>query len=178
MTGIEWDRTFVWLSGAFPQWRTSKVTSAIWYDEVGKQFSQLEFQESVRRILAINPSPFPPGVFEIKGDILRHSGRATPLPDLAWEKIMKLAARGEAALSVDLPEAAQIAVNACGGLKQIGLTEFDRLPWLKKEFVACYTQAINSGKCEPIFEISKRRAEALPPAIGAVVAQITQGKGI
>ncbi len=119
---------------------------------------------------------FPPGVFEIKSEMEKLAGTAVLPGELVWDTIMVLARRGKTDLSSDLPEAAMIAVRSCGGLRQIGLTDLDRLPWLKKDFLSCYTQAIAHGKCEPIYAINNRQTEALPAPVKQLVTSVIESQ--
>lgn len=66
MNTIEWDKCFIEFSCKFPSWRPSRVTSGTWYKELGQGISARVFEKVVHRLMDANPSPFPPGIFEIK----------------------------------------------------------------------------------------------------------------
>lgn len=171
MNRIEWDKCFLWLAASFPQWQTTIATSAAWYDEIGKLIEAAEFKKGVRLVMAKKPSPFPPGVFEIKAALVE--GELPPPGEEIWEQVMTLCRRGLTKFPEDWPKQAAIAVRACGGLQQIGVTELDKLVWLRKEFLACYTQAVNTGKAESILELSPREFEKLPEGVRTLTTNLS-----
>lgn len=65
-----------WLLAVFPSWNPDAATSLAWYDEL-KNFQPMAVKDAVKQIRAVEPSSFPPGVFEIKNTILVN--RATTL---------------------------------------------------------------------------------------------------
>lgn len=179
MTPSEWDNCFIWLCSAYTQWKVSKITSSIWYDEIGRFCSLEEFKNAVREFGRKNPSPFPPGVFQIKAEIEKKNKPQLPLPEVVWDRLVKNSSRGDYRIPEDLPEATLDAVRAIGGMNAIGMSSLDGLVWLKKEFVACYNQLIDRGQCEPIIAITTRRADELL-ASKNILKQIEQksNKGI
>ncbi len=60
----EMDKFTIWLAGAFPSWKPDKCVAAVWAGELPDIQAQ-EAIDAVRRLQGNNPTPFPPGIFEI-----------------------------------------------------------------------------------------------------------------
>lgn len=83
MTKQEWDKCFIWIMAVFPQWKVESATSAAWFDEIG-MMERPQFVEAVKSLMSKNPSPFPPGVFEIKAESSPKMKSLHPCPEEAW----------------------------------------------------------------------------------------------
>ena len=74
MNNDEMNKFMLWLLGAFPSWKPDKGVSVVWAGEL-PDVTANDAMAAVRVIHGTEASPFPPGVFEIKGKL---SGRSDP----------------------------------------------------------------------------------------------------
>ena len=64
MKNMEMNRLTAWLAGVFPQWKPDKAVASVWAKELPNVLAN-QVIEAVRKLQEVNPSPFPPGLFEI-----------------------------------------------------------------------------------------------------------------
>lgn len=63
-----------------------------------------------------------------------------------WEKIMEAIRRG---MNPDISDAGRRALRAIGGFSAVGQANTEtQLPWLRKEFLQCYGESVNSLQIE------------------------------
>jgi len=93
---------------AFPQWKAEAATSAVWFSEIGGMDRE-KFIAAVRSLMNKNPSPFPPGVFEIRKEAMPPAEKR-PGAEQAWG--IGLKSMNESASLVWTEEIAQ-AMGAC-----------------------------------------------------------------
>lgn len=95
MSRVEWDKVMIWLLSIFPSWKADAGTSLAWYEELGASVTADAFKQGVRAEMKRNPSPFPPGVFEVQSWIDANKPVERPMQleahwpspsDPQWEK--------------------------------------------------------------------------------------------
>jgi len=130
MNRIEINKFMAWLIGCFPQWKPDPATTRTWADELPTiTFEQAK--QAIRLIESDNPSPFPPGIFQIKSKL---EGHISPISEakiqfgLMWNS---LGALTNSNISHLTKEAQRIA-----GIYGDCLT-VDK-PWLEKRFIDIY----------------------------------------
>lgn len=130
MKPVEMDKFMLWLLGVFPQWSPDKAVSAMW----AKELPQIKADEAInaaRVVMEKKPSPFPPGIFEIKAALRKHVdpvNEAKVLFNYFWGGMRE-------DIGV-VSEIAQKALRLVGGGYGQALTE-DRA-WHEKRFVDIY----------------------------------------
>jgi hypothetical protein len=139
MTKAEWNIFFGWLTALFPQWRPDVAISAVWFSEIGMH-SRMVLIDAVRAINTRKPSPFPPGVFEIKAEINQLGiGNVELMASQAWQVARSLASGRLTEGEVDeMDSAALRAIRLVGGVEAIGLCHETQRPFLEKRFLEIY----------------------------------------
>lgn len=131
----EINKFMLWLLGVFPSWKSDKAVTAIWASEL-PNISAEEGIAAVRAFQNINPSPFPPNVFEIKSKL---RGRCNPkheariIFNALWEGN---SSRDPEIKSLANSERAQRALRLVGGSYGQCLTA--EKDWHEKRFVEIY----------------------------------------
>lgn len=170
MTDKEWQKSFVWLVALFPSWKPDKLTAAAWRGELD-HLSHEEFRNSVRSCMAEDPSDFAPGVGRILNQYKKLTQGTELLPATAWAETIE-ARSGERKFPSDFPEAINIALKAIGGFKKLDQAYEKDIPWIRKEFIEVYSEALKSGKTQTIDQIEKQDMKLVESGFGKLVESV------
>jgi len=134
---IEMDKFMLWLIGIFSQWNPDKAIAAVWANELPDITAEQAIQ-AVRVVQQGNPSPFPPGVFEIKSKLkgcCNPRNEAKIIFNALWEGAGTGQVRADVEQLVNSPRA-QEALRLVGGGYGQALTA--EKAWHEKRFVEIY----------------------------------------
>lgn len=128
-----------------------------YFEILNEQLDTPHFLEASRIIFA-NDQFFPAPVRFLEAVGVDPASEA----EVAWNRALDEASRG-VAYSLDTYDPAHaFALRAVGSNRAIGLTPTDRLPFLKREFIAAYKQHRERGSLP---ELDKPEPVELPPEI-------------
>lgn len=152
----EINKLMPFLMALFPQWKVDSSTTAAW-SEVLPDVSFEETKKAVIILMKKNPSPFPPGAFEIDAEL---SGPIFS-PELAakarfaeiWNSFS-----GGAKTKLDYP--AKEALRLIGGVKAFGQCETSQKDWLERRFVDLFVHAFEKNRHEEIQNGSDRQIDS------------------
>lgn len=129
----EWNKTIAMMMAAFPAWKVDRGVSAIWFSKLGR-YSKDHVDNAIEVLSRDNPSPFPPTLYQIIGEVERMiSGQELEQVDEEWQKCLKLSQSSEPNCD-GLSDRTKFALKSIGGLKQLGLTWENKLDFVKNDF--------------------------------------------
>lgn len=144
MTKIEWNQTFSWVVGLYPNWKPDVGVQATWFDEIGRMVDQNNFRAAVRVCGVKNPSAFAPGVFEIKHEIdcAKSGGELKEIAESVWLRVREV--YHDLNRGVPVPQmrgCTRAALQTIGGFRAIGDCLEGEMKWLQKRFIEAWVAA-------------------------------------
>lgn len=174
MKKSEWNKFFTWLIALFPQWKPDAAVSAAWLEQL-QNYEPLEIKTAIRHLRTQEPSPFPPGVFEIIAVLETEASNPELDGSRAWETA-RLCARG----SLSMARAAEIdpripeAIRLVGGVDAIGMCHEDKRPFLKRDFLEVYKNLRAENLGQRVIALERYTG---PEKIGSILPKLAKKVG-
>lgn len=154
MEEIQAKKFFAWLMAIFPTWQPDSETLKAWRDAMPSAATFEQSKAAVYSLMSKNPTPFPPGIFEILKE-LGVAGQDLGLDArkafaYLWEYAGNRGTRLPAPIDLKFAREVECMVAGGGGFGQLDTSE---KPWIEKRFIEIYTGMAQEKRREQLLSL-------------------------